>query len=59
MLILLVETTKSQNNYCIIITGTADMKIMTKAHRCHCKSNYSTTKGFEDRESYHCKQQAE
>ena len=44
--ILFVESTESHNSYFIIITATADAKIVTKAHRCHCKFNYSTTEGF-------------
>ena len=39
--VLFIEYTESHNNYFIvivIITATADMKIMTKAHRYHCKS---------------------
>ena len=52
--ILFVESTESHNSYFIIITATADAKTVIKAHRCHCKCNYSTTEGFEDRELHHC-----
>ena len=69
-IILFVESIESHNSYFIVITYTADAKIVTKAHRCHCKSNYSTidiqtpvpgvcismTPQREDRESHHCKQ---
>jgi len=47
--ILFVECTESHNNYFIvivIITATADVKVMTKVHRCHCKFNYSTMEEF-------------
>ena len=44
--VLFIESTESYNSYLLIITATADMKIKTKAHRCHCKSNYSTSEEF-------------
>jgi len=62
VVILLVETTKSQNNYCIVIIY----------NHCYCWHGIVTRyiavtislitpqqKGFEDCESHHCKQQSE
>ena len=43
---LVVKSIESHNSYFIVITATADVKIVTKEHRCHCKSNYSTTEEF-------------
>ena len=44
--VLSVESSKSHNNDCNMITATIDMKVGTATHRRHNKSNYSTTEEF-------------
>ena len=43
---LFVESTTIILLWLLIIATIADMKIMTKVHCCHRKSNYSTTEDF-------------
>ena len=43
IIILSVESNKSHNNDCLMITATVDVKVMTTTHCHHCNSNYSIT----------------